>query len=184
MPVSLKTNVDSVREKMSKELQVIDRLPLITKNEALKDYLKAIVKERVRAEFRGLLYECFESWLGSKRAKEIREERKEIKRQQKVREEMAEWKRKFDAEREAESHNPTINTKEASQILGISPTMLCRLIKKKKIKPVNNDRTFGYFFKQNEITAIRDLMPGLVRTRKRRKNEIKEGGDDLHDKSC
>jgi hypothetical protein len=150
---------------MTKELQTTSNLPEIAPPVVdLQDF----IKDQIREGFKGIMKEAFDEWLGDKRAKEIRDERAELKRQAKFREDMARWKAKFDARTEEENHNPTISFTEAAKIIGCDRQTLVRYAKAGKIQ-AEHDGNMGWYIKTNYAKSLKDL--GIIKARPNKPRE-------------
>lgn len=170
MLVLRRTSVNSAKEIMSKELQVIKRLPRIFQKDEdfLRNFIKDKVMEGLRDGFKDLMKESFEEFLGDKRASEILEEREQARIEREKQAEMAKWVEDFKAELDFEKYNPTINCREASEILGVTLNTVRNYVKKGLLKADSEDRSMGYAFRNNEVEAFKKFLPDLIRRRRRR----------------
>jgi len=151
---------------MPKELQTTSNLPeIVTPVIELKDY----IRDQIREGFKGVMKEAFDEWLGDKRAKEIRDEREQLKKDQEFREDMTRWKAKFDAKMEEENHNPTISFTEASKLIGCDRQTLVRHAKAGRIQ-AEHDGSMGWYIKTNYAKSLKDL--GIIKGKPNKPREI------------
>lgn len=152
-----------------KQIQIKTHFPdiLRDKEDFLKDFIREKVKEGIRDGFKDLMKEAFDEFIGDKRVKEIQEEQEQQRKEEEYRREMAKWNEEFKARMEEEKHNPTINTREAAELLGIHVSTVIKFIKRKLLKGEKSG-LFGWQFKKNEVEAFRRFLPDLIRRRIKR----------------
>jgi hypothetical protein len=150
-------------------IQVIERLPRIFQKDEdfLKNFIKNKVKEGLRDGFKDLMKESFNEILGERRVKEILQDREQAKKERQKKAEMKKWLEEFQAKKELEKYNPTLDTKEVAEILGIATCTVINFMKRKYLKG-ERDGSFGWQFRKREVEAFKSFSPDLIRRRRKR----------------